>query len=117
MKRFIKMILISSAATLLAACQNPAEDKAQDQFKYTIDAFADLKVMRYRIPGWENLTLRQKEYAYYLSEAAKYGETSSGTRTARTTFACAMPWKPFWWPRKSTPRLLSTKDSSYMPSA
>ena len=73
MKRFIKMILISSAATLLAACQNPAEDKAQDQFKYTIDAFADLKVMRYRIPGWENLTLRQKEYAYYLSEAAKYG--------------------------------------------
>ena len=73
MKRFIKMILISSAATMLAACQNPAEDKAQDQFKYTIDAFADLKVMRYRIPGWENLTLRQKEYAYYLSEAAKYG--------------------------------------------
>ena len=73
MKRFIKMILISSAATLLAACQNPAEDKAQDQFKYTIDAFADLKVMRYRIPGWENLTLQQKEYAYYLSEAAKYG--------------------------------------------
>ena len=73
MKRFIKMILISSAATLLAACQNPAEDKAQDKFKYTIDAFADLKVMRYRIPGWENLTLQQKEYAYYLSEAAKYG--------------------------------------------
>ena len=29
--------------------------------------------MRYRIPGWEDLTLRQKEYAYHLSEAAKYG--------------------------------------------
>ena len=73
MKRIFKMILISSAATLLAACQNPSDQKAADSFKYTIDAFADLKVMRYRIPGWENLSLRQKEYAYYLSEAAKYG--------------------------------------------
>ncbi|MBO4634744.1 MAG: dihydrofolate reductase, partial [Bacteroidales bacterium] len=45
----------------------------EEGFKYTIDSFADLKVMRYQIPGWENLSLQQKEYAYYLSEAAKYG--------------------------------------------
>lgn len=38
-----------------------------------LDEFADLKVMRYQVPGWEDLTLRQKEYAYHLSEAAKYG--------------------------------------------
>ena len=38
-----------------------------------LDEFADLKVMRYRGPVWEDLTLRQKEYAYHLSEAAKYG--------------------------------------------
>ena len=38
-----------------------------------LDEFADLKVMRYQVPGWEGLTLRQKEYAYHLSEAAKYG--------------------------------------------
>ena len=38
-----------------------------------MDEFADLKVMRYQVPGWEDLTLRQKEYAYHLSEAAKYG--------------------------------------------
>ena len=29
--------------------------------------------MRYQIPGWEDLTLQQKEYAYHLAEAAKYG--------------------------------------------
>ena len=44
-----------------------------NEFKYTVDSFADLKVMRYRIPGWENLSLRQKEYAYHLAQAANYG--------------------------------------------
>ncbi len=65
---------ISAAAALCAACQLPGEKEAGEQdFKYTIDSFADLKVMRYRIPGWENLSMQQKEYAYYLSEAAKFG--------------------------------------------
>ncbi|MBP5483484.1 MAG: dihydrofolate reductase [Bacteroidales bacterium] len=63
------MILTGSAALALAACEAP---QSQD-FKYTIDSFADLKVMRYRIPGWENLTMQQKEYAYHLAEAAKFG--------------------------------------------
>ena len=66
------MMMIAGAAAALAACgvQEPA---AGDGFKYTVDAFADLKVMRYKIPGWEELTLRQKEYAYHLAEAAKFG--------------------------------------------
>ena len=54
----------------MGACCAPKE---KDDFKYTIDSFADLKVMRYQIPGWEDLTLQQKEYAYHLAEAAKYG--------------------------------------------
>ncbi|MCQ2148096.1 MAG: dipeptidyl peptidase 3 [Bacteroidales bacterium] len=43
------------------------------QFKYLIDEFADLKVMRFRVPGWDNLSFSQKEYTYHLSEAAKAG--------------------------------------------
>lgn len=42
-------------------------------FKYNIDSFADIKIMRYHIDGWEKLSLRQKTYVYYLSEAAKWG--------------------------------------------
>jgi len=42
-------------------------------FRYLLDEFADIRVMRFRIPGWEALTLRQKEYAWHLSEAAKWG--------------------------------------------
>lgn len=66
----IKMI----AATGLAACAVSCADKADEgDFKYLIDEFADLKVMRYKVPGWDELTLQQKEYVYHLGEAAKYG--------------------------------------------
>ena len=67
------MTLALGAAALMAGCEGPETAGNQDSFRYTIDSFADLKVMRYRIPGWEDLSLKQKEYAYYLSEAAKYG--------------------------------------------
>jgi dipeptidyl-peptidase-3 len=67
------MITLLGTAALLAACDAPAGKAGADDFKYTIDSFADLKVMRYQIPGWENLSLQQKEYAYHLAEAAKYG--------------------------------------------
>ena len=58
-------------------------------FRYLVDEFADLKVMRYTIPGWENLTLQQKEYCYHLAEAAKWGrdilwdQNSAGNITLR----------------------------------
>lgn len=45
----------------------------KERFNYLLDEFADLKIMRYTIPGWDELTLQQKEYAYHLSEAAKWG--------------------------------------------
>ena len=49
------------------------EELRKDSFKYLIDQFADIRVMRFRIPGWEDLSLSQKSYAYFLSEAAKWG--------------------------------------------
>ena len=47
--------------------------KSMNDFKYLVETFADLRIMRYRIPEWESLSLRQKEYLYYLGEAAKCG--------------------------------------------
>ena len=67
------MLIAGAGAALLAGCKGAPKEEGTESFKYTIDAFADLKVMRYRIPGWEDLTLQQKEYAYHLAEAAKYG--------------------------------------------
>lgn len=65
--------MILGIASLLTACA-PSDKKAQNgEFKYLVDEFADIKVMRYQIPNWDELTLQQKEYIYYLGEAAKCG--------------------------------------------
>lgn len=42
-------------------------------FKWQADRFDDIKVLRYQVPGFEKLTLRQKKLVYYLSEAALCG--------------------------------------------
>ena len=77
MKLIGKMITIAGVAAAISSCgstetttDNAAENK---EFKYLVDEFADLKIMRYQVPGWEELTLKQKEYVYHLAEAAKYG--------------------------------------------
>ena len=61
------MATVASMASALACTPQKAE------FHYLIDEFADLKIMRYKVPGWEDLSIGQKEYIYHLSEAAKYG--------------------------------------------
>ena len=44
-----------------------------ENFNYIVEQFADLQLLRYRVAGFENLSLRQKELIYYLSEAALEG--------------------------------------------
>lgn len=44
-----------------------------ENFTYLVDQFADVRIMRYRIPNWDQLTLKQKAYLYCLGEAAKWG--------------------------------------------
>ena len=43
------------------------------EFKYVVDQFADIQVLRYQVPGFEALSLRQKQLLYHLSEAALMG--------------------------------------------
>ena len=60
---------------LVAGCkkaEEPAEATAQE-FQWQIDQFADLKILRYQVPGFDELPLDQKKLIYYLSEAAICG--------------------------------------------
>ena len=70
MKIFTKMITLAGFAAAMTSCGNKAE---QNDFRYLMDEFADLKIMRYQVPGWDALDLQQKEYVYHLAEAAKWG--------------------------------------------
>ena len=46
---------------------------SENSFSYTVEQFADLQILRYRVPGFEQLSLRRKQLVYYLSQAALEG--------------------------------------------
>ncbi len=69
MNNIVRMSLVIAGAAALGACA----PKKTESFRYTVDQFADLKIIRYQIPGWDGLSLGQKAYAYHLAEAAKWG--------------------------------------------
>ena len=72
----MKKIITASAMSLLllgASCSGKTKAPAEDEFDYTVDRFADIEVLRYKVPGFEDLTLNQKLLIYYLNEAALWG--------------------------------------------
>ena len=60
------------AATAFSVSTGIASVESVDPF-YRVDRFADLEVLRYKVPGFEKLTLQQKKLLYYLSQAAIEG--------------------------------------------
>ena len=70
---FIKTMLCVCGLGLGAVSCSQVGQSNEEPFKYTVDEFADLQILRYRIPGWDSLSLQQKAYVYHLSEAGKCG--------------------------------------------
>ena len=70
------MITLSTVAAMLSACSGNApkqEVSASDDFTYQVEKFADLEILRYQVPGFEELSLQQRTLLYYLSQAALEG--------------------------------------------
>ena len=71
------MLSAMSAGVLMHSCKSDnktgATNGGEGNFNYECDRFADIQVLRYEIPGFNELTPKQKELAYYLSEAANCG--------------------------------------------
>jgi dipeptidyl-peptidase-3 len=82
---WIKYTVLATTATMAFSCGAPTEKKEtkdkkaetvkQDtsDFEYLAEQFADLRIIRYQIPGWDKLSAQQKEYAYYLTQAGYAG--------------------------------------------
>src|SRR5690606_17544885 len=71
-------MLLASSVTVAAlhACQSPestGSDATSLSTEVKIDEFADLEILRYEVPGFEQLSLQQKKLAYYLYQAALSG--------------------------------------------
>ena len=73
-KKVLISLLMVMIAFMATGCTKKAEKPvAADDFKWQVDQFADLRILRYQVPGFEELTPKQKELIYYLSEAALWG--------------------------------------------
>ena len=84
MKKLILPAVYCLSAIAFFSCGNNGEKKeataktdsitvAPDTFKYQADQFADIRILRYKIPNFDQLSAKQKELLYYLSEAALAG--------------------------------------------
>lgn len=65
-----------------------------EEFNYTVEQFADLQLLRYKVYGFEELSLKQKELIYYLSQAALQGRDIL-IRMANTICLFVKCWKPY----------------------
>ena len=76
MKILVKFFILFSMLTIsLIACKNKIKPaiEVKDDFKYFVEQFEDIRILKYKLPGFEALSLQQKEYVYYLSQAALAG--------------------------------------------
>jgi len=74
--KFTKVIFMGIIVVLFASCGNKKEARngeVKDTFKYKAEQFADVKILRYQVPGFEKLSLNQKKLLYFLSQAALSG--------------------------------------------
>lgn len=69
----IKSTLASSALALAITASAMTSTNQEKPFEYVVDRFADIEVLRYKVPGFEQLSLNQKKLVYYLTQAAIYG--------------------------------------------
>ena len=72
-----KIVFLGAAAALVLSSCNPKEEMhtetAHNDFQWQVDRFADIKVLRYQIPSWDDLKPQQRIYAYHLTQAGLAG--------------------------------------------
>lgn len=77
----IFLIALMAGGLLFFSCNDKKEEKVESQvetveptaFDYTVEQFGDVRVLRYQIPGWEKLTLKEQKLVYYLVQAGLEG--------------------------------------------
>jgi dipeptidyl-peptidase-3 len=77
--KLVKLISLFMTFTISIVCNAQSEKKVPAKldenvsFDFFVEQFSDIKVLRYQIPGWENLSLKEQELVYYLTQAGTSG--------------------------------------------
>lgn len=67
------LAIITVSFFIIQGCKSKKSVGDATPYEYKVERFADIQILRYQVPGLDNLTTKQKELVYYLSEAALYG--------------------------------------------
>lgn len=68
------LMAMTVGITVLASCNGSKKETTEaESFEYSVEQFADLQILRYKVPGFETLSLEQKKLIYYLTEAGLVG--------------------------------------------
>ena len=71
MKKIVNLSL--AAALVFASCTQIEKTEVKEEFQFQVETFADLKLIRYQVPGFDQLSLQQQKLVYFLSEAGYAG--------------------------------------------
>src|SRR5690554_2758526 len=79
-----------------------AEVKVENNFDYNVEQFADIKLLRYQIPGWDKLTLKEQKLVYYLTQAGLAGRDIIWDQNYRHNLKIRKALESVYADRKST---------------
>lgn len=71
MKKIATITLMAALVTGISSCRQKAEES--QPFNWVADRFDDIRVLKYQVPGFDSLTLREKQLIYYLNQATLCG--------------------------------------------
>ena len=71
MMKIIKQLLLPASIVLASCAGNTGQQ--EESFNYIDERFADIQMLRYNVEGFDELSLQQKTFIYYLQEAALWG--------------------------------------------
>lgn len=91
----ILFIALTACGLLFFSCKENKEEKEVTQvetvetteFDYSVEQFGDIQVLRYQIPGWEKLTLKEQKLVYYLTQAGLAGRDITWDQNYRHNLA------------------------------
>ncbi len=70
---FISMLMTGMFFSCNGSHKQESTSQETDTFKYLVEQFADLKILRYQVPGFDSLSVNQKKLIYYLCQATLAG--------------------------------------------
>ena len=102
-------LLVAAFASLLFFSCDDTKNETPEKFDYNVTQFEDIKILRYQIPSWDKLTLKEQKLVYYLTQAGLEGRDIIWDQNYRHNLAIRKSFEQIYTTYQGDKRAL-TKD-------